>query len=228
MTNEHIVKSFDLDLQQINDCITRMASLTETQLTSALKAIVKKDTALAEKVIKGDDQIDGLESEVYGYAVRIIALRQPMAGDLRNIISALKLSGDIERIADYATSIAKRSIILSKHEKDLPPLDDIPPLGELAIRMLHNVIKAFSEKDLDNAVAIWRSDSIIDKQYNKFFKNITEYMSKNPKNVELCTHLMFIAKHLERVGDRCTNIAEVIYYSLTGEEFSDESYVAEH
>lgn len=219
---KHIVKSFDEDLQKLNDLIVRMASLTETQFDNAFKAINTYDHVLAQKTVEDDRQINELEKQLYEFAVKMLALRQPMGPDLRNIIAALKISSDVERIADYASNAAQRCMDIEKTELVDELIQELAHIGSKAHTMFQNVIKAFVEKDVERAVAVWLSDAKLDMLYNDFFKKLLKLLEDETNNINAITHLMFISKSIERWGDHTQNIAEIIFYSHRGKNLEVE------
>ncbi len=216
MTSEHIVKSFDEELQQLNAVVLRMGGVAEAQLAGSIEALVRRDTNLAERVVRGDEAIDQMESELDEQAIRTLALRQPMANDLREVISGLKISSDLERIGDYAKNIAKRTIALnqlSHHEA----VRSIPRMAKLVQGIIKDVLDAYANQDSDRAMDVWHRDAEVDEMYTALFRELLTYMMEDPRNISPCTHLVFIAKNIERIGDHATNIAETIYYLATGE-----------
>ena len=218
---DHTVKAYDAELKKLSDTITHMAELTKSQFKRSMKCIEDWDFESAEQIVAEDDIIDDIENDLYDFAVRMLALRQPMAGDLRNIIAALKISTDIERIADYAANAAKRAVLMKKASKiDLAGL--IPELGTLALQMFESVIEAFLDKDMEKAVAVWQSDNVLDQKYTDAYLQLIRHMEKNKKDIAVCTQLLFIAKSIERTGDHTTNIAETIYYSIRGKTLTSE------
>ncbi len=215
MSSDHIVKSFDGELKALNETILRMGGLAEAQLADAITAIVQRDAELASDTMREDIKIDALETEVDQMAVRLLALRQPMAKDLRSVLAALKISGAIERIGDYAANVAKRAIILA----DAPPMrpvNGIPRMARMAQRMIKDVLDAYTEGDAEKAKAVWLRDAEVDDLYNSLFREVLTYMMEDPRNITPCTHLLFIAKNIERIGDHTTNMAEIIYFMVVG------------
>src|SRR5690349_8153065 len=215
MSNEHIVKSFAQELQRLSNLITQMGGVAEAQVEAAVQALVRRDTAIAAQVIQSDLRIDTYEREIDNETLRLLALRQPMASDLREIVSALKIASDLERIGDYAANIAKRSLALAQ----LPavrPVGAIPRMGRLVQEIMKEVLDAFIERDVDKAVAARRRDEELDDLYTSLFREVLTYMMEDPRNITPCTHLLFIAKNLERIGDHATNIAETIHFLVTG------------
>ncbi|WP_420345946.1 phosphate signaling complex protein PhoU [Pelagibius sp.] len=215
MNSEHIVKSFDEELQQLNTVVLRMGGVAEAQFAGAVDAMVRRDSALAEKVVKGDEAIDQMDLELDEDAIRTLALRQPMANDLREVISALKISSDLERIGDYAKNIAKRTIALNQlahHEA----VRSIPRMAKLVQAIIKDVLDAYANHDSNRALDVWHRDEEVDEMYTALFRELLTYMMEDPRNITPCTHLLFIAKNVERIGDHATNIAETTHYLTTG------------
>ncbi len=211
----HTVKSYDEDLRRLNKTIAEMGGLAETQLADAVDALVGRDSDSAAGVIESDQRIDQLEREVDASVVRLLALRQPMASDLRLIVAALKIASDIERIGDYAANVAKRSIALNQ----MPlarPMNSLPRMGRQVQQMIKDVLDAFVDKDAAKAEAVWNRDEEVDDTYNSLFRELLTYMMEDPRNISACTHLLFIAKNIERIGDHTTNIAETIHFMVHG------------
>jgi phosphate transport system protein len=215
MASEHIIKSYDQELARLDNIISEMGGLTESQLNSAMEAIAKRDSDLATVVIESDVRVDELEREVEGLAVRLLALRQPMARDLRQIIAALKISTDLERIGDYATNVAKRSIALDQ-SPPVRPVYALPRMGRYAVGMIKDILDAYVERDADKAMAVWLRDEELDEMYTSLFRELLTYMIEDPRNITTGTHLLFMAKNLERIGDHTTNIAETLYFLING------------
>jgi phosphate transport system protein len=218
---DHIVKSFDEDLKRLNNVIAEMGGLAEAQLTRAVDALVRRNSELAAQVVQDDKRIDALETDVGQMTVRMLALRQPMAQDLREVVAAIKIASDIERIGDYAKNIAKRAIVLSAHAP-LKPVASIPRMSQLALHIIKDVLDAYIEKDAEGARAAWRRDEEVDEMYNSVFREMLTYMMEDPRNIGPCTHLLFIAKNIERIGDHATNVAEIVYYLVHGKSLDEE------
>jgi phosphate transport system protein len=217
---EHMVKSFDQELKRLYGLIAEMGGIVESQVAMAAEAILARDSSTAARVIEDDKKVDALEQEVEQFVIRMLALRQPMAGDLRRVVAALKITGGLERIGDYAANVAKRSIVLS--QVALPfSLTGIGQMALLVQENLKTVIDAVGEEDADKALQVWGSDQAIDDLYNTIFRELITYMMEDPRSITSCTHLLFIAKNLERIGDHATNIAETVYYSVKGEVISE-------
>jgi len=214
-TQEHIVRAFDENLEQIRQIILRMGGMAESQLARAIQALSRRDAALAGEVVRDDNEIDRLEHELSQAAVTMLALRQPMGIDLREVVSALKVSSDIERIGDYAANVAKRAIALSQ----LPPVKPayaVPRLARLAQDIFKEALDAYVQRDAVRAMDVWRRDEEVDEVYTGLFRELLTYMMEDPRNISPCTHLMFIAKNVERIGDHATNIAETVHYLVKG------------
>jgi phosphate transport system protein len=215
MASEHIIKSYDQELRRLDNIVAEMGGTAESQLNSAMDAMVKRDADLAAVVIESDAHVDELEREVEALVVRLLALRQPMARDLRQIIAALKISTDIERIGDYATNVAKRSIALD-NIAPVRPVYALPRMGRVAAAMIKDVLDAYVERDAAKAMAVWLRDEELDEMYTSLFRELLTYMIEDPRNITSGTHLLFIAKNLERIGDHATNIAETLYFLVNG------------
>ena len=220
MVSEHIIKSYDQELQRLDNIIAEMGGLSESQLAAAIEAVAKRDSELAARVVKSDAQVDELEREVESLVVRLLALRQPMARDLRQIIAGLKIASDLERIGDYAANVAKRSIVLAQFSMPYS-LAGLAHMAHLVQQNLKTIIDALGDSDVDKAVEVWRGDQVVDDLYNAIFRELITYMMEDPRNITPCTHLLFIAKNLERIGDHATNIAELVYYAVKGESLPD-------
>ncbi|HET6308746.1 MAG TPA: phosphate signaling complex protein PhoU [Rhodopila sp.] len=217
---EHLVKSFDHDLKHLRDLLTDMGGIVESQVAMAAEAIMNRDGIVATRAVEEDPKVDALEREVEQFVIRMLALRQPMAGDLRQIVGALKITSDLERIGDYAANVAKRSIVLSQY--NLPySLAGLAHMAHMVQEQLKSIIDALGSHDAAKAVEVWRSDRVVDDIYNALFRELITYMMEDPRNITPCTHLLFIAKNLERIGDHATNIAETVYYTVEGEAIPD-------
>jgi phosphate transport system protein len=217
---EHLVKSYDQELKRLGNLITEMGGIVESQVALAAEAFMARDADTAARVVEGDPKVDAIEHEVEQYVIRLLALRQPMAGDLRNIVAALKITGDLERIGDYAANVAKRTIVLSQFALPIS-LSGLGHMAQLVQANLKLIIDAVSENDTDKAIQVWRSDQVIDDLYNTVFRELITYMMEDPRNITPCTHLLFIAKNLERIGDHATNVAETVYYAVIGEPLTE-------
>jgi phosphate transport system protein len=216
MAHDHIVRSYDEELRGLHDAIVRMGGLVEAQLAGAIAALIKRDSSLAATIIEGDDKVDELNIVVDTSATRLLALRQPLATDLRSVISAFKISSDLERMADYASNVAKRAIALSRAEP-VRPLHAIPRMASLVAGMIKDVLDAYVERDVGKAIAVWQRDEEVDEIYNSLFRELLTYMMEDPRNITAATHLLFCAKNIERIGDHATNIAETVHFLVKGE-----------
>jgi len=220
-TPEHVVKSYDQELKRLNNLLAEMGGIVENQLALAAEAILNRDAGAATRAVEEDAKVDALEREAEQFVIRLLALRQPVAGDLRQIVAALKITDDLERIGDYAANVAKRSIVLAQYA--LPySLSGLAHMAQLVQQNVKEIIDALGESDADRAAAVWRSDEVVDDMYNAIFRELITYMMEDPRNITPCTHLLFIAKNLERIGDHATNIAETVHYAVTGENLPDE------
>jgi phosphate transport system protein len=215
MVGEHIVKSFDEELKRLTNAIARMGGLSESQIAGAIQAVVKRDTELAAAIVQNDQKIDELEREVDERAIQMLALRQPMAGDLRAVIAALRIASDMERIADYAANVAKRAIALSQMAP-VRPVHAVPRMGRIVQEMIKDVLDAYANRDVDKAIAVWHRDEELDEMYSSLFRELLTYMMEDPRNITASTHLLFIAKNIERIGDHATNVAETVHYLVRG------------
>jgi phosphate transport system protein len=217
---EHLVKSFDQELKRLRNLMTEMGGIVETQVALAADAIMNRDATSATRAVEEDPKVDALEREVEKLVIRLLALRQPVADDLRRAVSALKITGDLERIGDYAANVAKRSIVLAQFS--LPySLAGLAHMAQMVQGQLKSIIDALGDNDAEKAVEVWRSDQVVDDIYNALFRELITYMMEDPRNITPCTHLLFIAKNLERIGDHATNVAENLYYAVTGESLPD-------
>ncbi|MFT3989221.1 phosphate signaling complex protein PhoU [Aestuariivirga sp.] len=221
MSDNHIVRAYDEELAHLKTLLARMGGLAEEQLDGSIDALIRRDTALADRVIAADRRIDDLEREVEEKAILTISKRQPMARDLREIMVAIRLSSDLERIGDLAKNTAKRTHAISD---TLPRklVTGLSRMGERAQHQLASVLDAYAQLDDEKAMQVWREDEELDALYNSIFRELLTYMMEDPRNIGLCTHLLFGAKNMERIGDHATNIAENIHYLVTGRSIAEE------
>jgi phosphate transport system protein len=222
MVADHTVKGFDDEITRLRGLIAEMGGLAELAITESMEALIKGSTAQAETVVARDKQIDALEQEVDRLAVRIIALRAPMADDLREVIASLKIAGMLERIGDYAKNIAKRAPSVIGRES-FEPLTLIPAMADIASEMVHDVLTAFAARDPALAVEIVARDAKVDAFYDSIFRNLVSHMMEDPKNITSAAQLLFVARNLERIGDHATNIAEMVFFAATAEYLGDRS-----
>ena len=222
---EHTVKAFDEDITRLRGLIAEMGGLAEVSIGEGMQALIKGSQKLAEQVIARDKRIDALEGEIDRLAVRIIALRAPMADDLREVIAALKIAGVIERIGDYAKNIAKRTGQIEGRTR-FEPLTLIPAMAEIAEAMVHDVLTAYAARDPALAVEIIARDAKVDAFYDSIFRNLVSHMVENPSTISSAAQLLFVARNLERIGDHATNFAEMVYFAATGNYLLDREETA--
>ena len=220
MAQEHTVKAFDEDITKLRGLIAEMGGLAEVSLREAMEALVKGNLELAADVIQRDKRIDALEAEIDRLAVRTIALRAPMADDLRELIAALKIAGVIERIGDYSKNIAKSANKI-EGRKRFEPLTLIPAMADVAASMVHDVLTAYAARDPVMAQIVVERDEKVDAFYESLFRNLVSYMIENPSTISSCAQLLFVARNIERIGDHATNVAEMVYYAATGTYLTD-------
>jgi phosphate transport system protein len=216
----HTVKSFDDDLDQLRALVNEMGGRAEVQIGAAVEALARRDTDGAAQTVADDKPIDALEAEIEKLAIRVIALRAPMADDLREVLAALKISSDLERIADYAKNIAKRVPVLAS-SGPLQPVSIVPEMGRIVTGMVRDVLDAYIARDAALAAAVCERDKAVDDFYNSLFRTLLTYMMENPHHITASAHLLFVAKNLERIGDHATNIAEVVHFGVTGTEIGE-------
>ena len=215
---EHTVKSYGEELAHLTAEVTRMGGLAEAQVADSIEAIARRDGPLAQAVVGGDGRLDALQTDIERKAFRLIALRQPMAMDLRHAVAALKISMSLERCGDMAKNIAKRALILTEADPMTALTRSIERMGRLVQGRLKDVLDAYTTSDLQRAIGVWTRDEEVDEHYNSIFRELLTYMMADPRTINACAHLLFVAKNLERIGDHATNIAEIIHFELTGEE----------
>ncbi|WP_230281760.1 phosphate signaling complex protein PhoU [Croceicoccus sp. Ery15] len=215
MIMEHTVKAFEEDITRLRGLVAEMGGLAELSVQESLEAIVNGDEELGNRVIARDKEIDTLEMEIDRLAVRTIALRAPMADDLREVIAALKIAGVVERIGDYAKNIAKR-VNRIEGRRRFEPLALIPAMGEIAVEMVHDVLTAYAARDPMLAKEVIARDARVDAFYDSIFRNVVTHMVENPATIGSAAQLLFVARNIERVGDHATNVAEMVHFSATG------------
>jgi len=219
--NEHIAKAFDLDLRDLARKVAEMGGLAEKQISQAVSALAKRDAGLARRAVTSDSAIDAFQREIEEKATLTIARRQPMATDLRVVISALRVANDLERIGDLAKNIAKRVAMLNGDFHPPRLIRGIEHMTDLVLDRLKTVLDAYAALDLEAAHAVWRGDEEIDAMCTSLFRELLTYMIEDPRNITFCIHLMFCAKNIERIGDHATNIAETVHYMIEGQPLSD-------
>jgi phosphate transport system protein len=219
---DHTAKAFDTDLQEITRKVAEMGGLAERQIADAMRALVERDTDLAEHVIGTDPLIDAMQHEVEQKAILTIARRQPMAVDLREIVGAMRVCNDLERIGDHAKHIGKRvvAVDLDLHPQKL--IRGVEHMASLVSALLKQVLDAYASHDLATALAVWNGDEEVDALCTSLFRELLTYMMEDPRNITFCMHLMFCAKDIERIGDHATNIAETVYYMIEGRPVTDQ------
>ncbi len=219
---EHIVKSYESELAELDKKVGQMGGLAEQLLGDSFEALEQRNAALARAVVLNDKAIDQLHRELEEQVVTMIARRQPMANDLRQVMAVLKVAGDLERIGDLAKNIGKRAQAISGENHPKPLITGLSHMVEMTARSLKDVLDAFAARDAEKAMKVWREDEHIDALYNSLFRELLTYMMEDPRNIGLCTHLLFGAKNIERIGDHTTNIAETVHYLAKGVPLTDE------
>jgi phosphate transport system protein len=220
MASDHILKRFDQELERLNATINEMGGLTESQFSKALTALRERDTQIAEEVIADDARVDALDAAVQEQTVKLLALRQPMANDLRMVLSSIKIAAALERIADYAKNTAKRGIVMTQGTAPASAVAGIDRLGRLVRTALKDVLDAFADDDVEKAHDVWNRDEEIDQVYTGLFRELLTYMMEDPRTITACTHLLFMAKNNERAGDHVTIFAELVNFRSTGQNFA--------
>jgi len=220
--SDHTHKAFDADLQELIRMVAEMGGLAEKQIGDAIDALGRHDAETAKRVVGEDARIDTLQREIEEKAILTIARRQPMAVDLREIVAALRVSNDLERIGDLAKNIAKRVGALDSDFYPQKVLRGVEHMTELVLAQIKDVLDSYARRDVAKAVAVWRGDEEIDAVNNSLFRELLTYMMEDPRNISFCIHLLFCAKNIERMGDHATNIAETVYYMVEGHALADE------
>jgi phosphate transport system protein len=219
---DHTAKAFDADLQELARMVAEMGGLAEKEIADAIDALAKRDSVLAQRVMALDLTTDRLQREVEEKAVLTITRRQPMAIDLRDIVAAMRISNDLERVGDLAKNIAKRVVALNG---DFPPqklIRGVEHFAELVLAQLKDVLDAYAQRNVSKAITVWKGDDRVDAMYTSLFRELLTYMMEDPRNITFCTHLLFCAKNIERMGDHATNIAETVYFMVEGRALADE------
>jgi len=220
--NQHTVKAYGDELNQLTAEVARMGGLAEAQVADSVDSVARRDIALAKAVVERDVKLDAMQRDIEKKAIRLIALRQPVASDLRRTLAAMKLASDLERTGDLAKNIAKRALAVAETEPMQPLTRSIERMGRLVSVRLRDVLDAYTSGEIDGALAVWNTDDEVDEHYNALFRELLTYMMGDPRTISACTHLLFMAKNLERIGDHATNIAETIHYEITGDEMIGE------
>jgi phosphate transport system protein len=219
---EHIVSSFDAELEALRATIAEMGGIAEQMLGDAVTALVRRDAALAQTAIATDARLDTLQRGVEERAVLTIARRQPLAADLRDVVSVIRIAGDIERIGDLAKNCAKRTLAITEGFQVQKIVVGVQNMCDLAMEQLKDVLDAYAARDLERALDVWQRDGAIDALYTSLFRELLTYMMEDPRNISFCAHLLFYGKNIERIGDHTTNIAETIHYLVTGQTLTAE------
>ena len=222
MSDAHTVTAFDDELKEIGGYVAQIGGMAERMVDQAMEALTRADSDRAEQVIEEDVLVDNLQREVEEKSILMIAKRQPMARDLREIVAAIRIASDLERVGDLAKNIAKRVIALQGQFKPQSLMHGVEHLAELSLEQLKNVLDAYGSRDVKQALAVWQRDEEIDALYTSLFRELLTYMMEDPRNIGFCTHLLFCAKNIERIGDHATNIAETVHYQITGVTLADE------
>jgi phosphate transport system protein len=215
---EHTVKAFDEDLSGLSAEVARMGGLAEAQIADSIETVVRRELPLADQVIARDRRLDEMDAEIEARAIRLIALRQPMAQDLRQVVAAMKIAQNLERVGDLAKNIAKRGVVLAESEPITPLTRSIERMGKLVASRLKEVLDAYARREVQRAVSVWTRDDEVDEHYDSIFRELLTYMMGDPRTIQAGAHLLFVAKNLERIGDHATNIAEIVHYEITGEQ----------
>jgi phosphate transport system protein len=218
---EHTIKAFDEEIGHLRALILQMGGLAEHGISDAMLALQRNDPNLAKEVRKADEKIDAIQAEVERLAVRVIALRAPMADDLREVVAALKIAAVVERIGDYAKNIAKRVPMIHHGDDRIEAVSLLPAMAQMASDMVHEVLNAFSARDAEAAVRVCARDRALDDFYDSIFRTLVTFMVENPRTIGQVAHLLFVAKNLERIGDHATNVAEMVYFAATGRYLVD-------
>ena len=219
---EYTVRAYGDELNQLTAEVARMGGLVEAQVVDAVDSIARRDVGLAQAVIARDEKLDQLQREIERRSIKLIALRQPMAVDLRRTVAAFKMAWSMERTGDMAKNIAKRGLILAEAEPLSPLTRSVERMGRLVTARLKAVLDAYTGEELEPALHVWNHDQDVDEHYNSLFRELLTYMMGDPRTIAPCAHLLFIAKNLERIGDHATNLAEIIHYQITGDDMGLE------
>jgi phosphate transport system protein len=220
--SEHTIKAFDSDLQDIARKVAEMGGMAERQIADAIEALSKHDAAEAERVMAIDTNVDALQREIEEKCILTIARRQPMAVDLREVIGALRVANDLERIGDLAKNIAKRVVVLEDEFGPAKVIRGVEHMSDLVLAQLKQVLDSYARHDVAMALEVWRGDEAIDAVNNSLFRELLTYMLEDPRNITFCIHLLFCTKNIERMGDHATNIAETVVYIVEGRSLPDE------
>jgi len=219
---DHTIKAYDKELEALERRIAEMGGIAEKMVIDAMDALSNSDGALAHRVIASDERLDALQREIEDSAILTIARRQPMAVDLREIIGAIRVAGDLERVGDLAKNIAKRSLKVSEEVRSPREVVGLKHMNDVATELLKDVLDAYAQRDVDRALAVWERDAELDALEDSVFRDLLTHMMEDPRNISYCAHLLFCSKNIERVGDHATNIAETVHYLVTGHPLPGE------
>lgn len=222
MTDRHTVAAFDEELQAVKSSVAQCGGLAEQLVSQAIVALTRLDIDVAQSVIKDDKRVDALQREIEAMAISVIARRQPMAADLREVVAAIRIANDLERVGDLAKNISKRVIAIQDQFHSQKVVHGVEHMAELALAQLKNVLDAYAARDARQADEVWARDEEVDALYTSLFRELLTYMMEDPRNITFCAHLLFCAKNIERIGDHATNIAETVHYLVTGEALTEE------
>ena len=214
---DHTVKSYDKDLGGLGRRIAEMGGIAEKMVIEAMDALTNADSALAQRVVATDTRLDALQREIEEQAVLTIARRQPMANDLRELIGAIRIAGDLERVGDLAKNVAKRSMKIGAEARSPRTIVGLTHMNDVATELMKDVLDAYAQRDVERAQAVWERDSELDALEDSVFRDLLTHMMEDPRNISFCAHLLFCSKNIERIGDHATNIAETVFYIATGE-----------
>ncbi|QRG07940.1 phosphate signaling complex protein PhoU [Xanthobacter dioxanivorans] len=218
---EHTVASFDQELKEIGRKVVEMGGQAERLVADSVTSLIKRDIALAQKVVLVDATVDQMQREIEDRAILVIAKRQPVANDLREIVSAIRIANDLERIGDLAKNVGKRVIAIEGEYHPQKLVRGVEHISDLVLEQLKEVLDAYAARNEAKAVEVWGRDGAIDTMYTSLFRELLTYMMEDPRNISVCTHLLFCAKNIERIGDHATNIAEIVYYMVSGQNLPD-------
>ena len=219
---EHTLTAFDHDLDSLSGLVAKLGALALDEVSGAVTALAKRDLQLAQTVVDSDRSLDTLEFEIEDGATRMMALRQPVAIDLRRAVAAMKMASNLERCGDLAKNIAKRAMVVAETDLPAPLMRPIERMGRLVLKRLETAIRSYADDDLVAATEVWTLDREVDESYESVFRELLTYMMGDARLITACSHLLFVAKNLERIGDHATNIAEIIHFEITGEEMTGE------
>ncbi|MBB6306811.1 phosphate signaling complex protein PhoU [Xanthobacter tagetidis] len=218
---EHTVSSFDAELKELGRKVVEMGGQAERLVADSVTSLIRRDAALAQRVVLLDATCDQMQREIEEKAILVIAKRQPVAGDLREVVSSIRIANDLERIGDLAKNVAKRVIAIEGEYHPQKLVRGVEHISDLVLEQLKEVLDAYAGHNETKAVEVWGRDGAIDTMYTSLFRELLTYMMEDPRNISVCTHLLFCAKNIERIGDHATNVAEIVYYMVTGQNLPE-------